>query len=167
MKTSAIKQRKPVSTPPELKWVDKITHLMDSKFRVPGTQFRFGLDPILGLVPGLGDATSLAVSGSLIYYMAKYGASRKLVFMMVGNVLLDATIGSIPILGNIFDFTYKANQRNVRMLKRYHQEGKYRGSGKGVLVSVIVVFIGLVSLVLYGTWKLAEYALQAVSGNLG
>ncbi|MGB3852240.1 MAG: DUF4112 domain-containing protein [Tunicatimonas sp.] len=166
MKSPLSKRRKPTTGTPELKWVDKITHLMDSKFKVPGTQFRFGLDPILGLVPGLGDAASLAVSGSLIYYMARFGASRKLVLMMIGNVILDATIGSIPILGNIFDFAYKANQRNVRMLKRYHEEGKYRGSGKGILVSVVVIFAGLIGLVLYGTWELAEYVLRA-AGDLG
>lgn len=166
MKLSAPKRQKPTASPPDLKWVDKITDLMDSKFRLPGTQFRFGLDPILGLVPGLGDAASLAVSGSLIYYMARFGASRKLVIMMIGNVILDATVGSIPILGNIFDFAYKANQRNVRMLRRYHEEGKYRGSGKGVLVSVVAIFIGLIGLVLYGTWELAEYVLRA-AGDLG
>ncbi|MGB3779890.1 MAG: DUF4112 domain-containing protein [Tunicatimonas sp.] len=165
MKFSATKHRKPAAGIPELKWVDKITELMDSKFRVPGTNLRFGLDPILGLVPGLGDASSLAVSGSLIYYMAKFGASRKLIYMMIGNVVLDATLGSIPILGNIFDFAFKANQRNIRMLKRYHEEGKYRGSGKGVLASVVVIFVGLIGLVLYGTWELAEYVLRA-AGDL-
>lgn len=165
MKSTAATKRRPTKANPDLKWVDKITDLMDSKFRVPGTQFRFGLDPILGLVPGLGDATSLAVSGSLIYYMAKFGASKKLIIMMIGNVILDATIGSIPILGNIFDFTYKANQRNVRMLKRYHQEGKYRGSGKGLLLTIVAVFVGLISLVLYGTWELAEYLFNA-AGNI-
>ena len=166
MKSPLTKRRKPTTETPELKWVDKITELMDSKFRVPGTNFRFGLDPILGLVPGLGDASSLAVSGSLIYYMAKFGASRKLIYMMIGNVVLDATLGSIPILGNIFDFAFKANQRNIRMLKRYHEEGKYRGSGKGILVSVVVIFVALIGLVLYGTWELAAYVLRAV-GDLG
>lgn len=160
MKATTATRKRTSSSNPELKWVDKITNLMDSKFRVPGTSFRFGIDPILGLVPGLGDATSLAISGSLIYYMAKFGASKKLIIMMIGNVILDATIGSIPILGNIFDFTYKANQRNVRMLKRYHEEGKYRGSGKGVLMTIVAVFVGLIALVLYGTWELAEYVVS-------
>ncbi|MEQ9440204.1 MAG: DUF4112 domain-containing protein, partial [Cyclobacteriaceae bacterium] len=105
---------------PDLKWVDRITRMMDSKFRVPGTNFRFGLDPILGLVPGLGDAASVAVSGSLIYYMARHGVSRKVIIMMLGNVALDAIFGSIPILGNVFDFFFKANQRNVRLLKRHY-----------------------------------------------
>ena len=162
MKSSATTKQRALPDTPDLKWVNKITHLMDSKFRVPGTQFRFGIDPILGLVPGLGDATSLAVSGSLIYYMAKFGASKKIIYLMIGNVILDATIGSIPILGNIFDFTYKANQRNVQLLRRYHEEGKYRGSGKGVLLTIFAIFVGLIGLVLYGTWELFGYLLNAV-----
>ena len=160
MKSTAEAAPRVLPDTPDMKWVDKITHLMDSKFRIPGTQFRFGLDPILGLVPGLGDATSLAVSGSLIYYMAKFGASRKVIYMMIGNVILDATVGSIPIIGNIFDFTYKANQRNVRLLKRYH-EGKHRGSGKGVLLTVVAIFIGLIGAVLYGTWEVVDYLFEA------
>ena len=165
MKSSTTTKKRTLPDTPDLKWVNKITNLMDSKFRMPGTNFRFGLDPILGFVPGLGDATSLAVSGSLIYYMAKFGASKKLVYMMIGNVVLDATVGSIPIIGNIFDFTYKANQRNIRMLRRYHEEGKYRGSGKGVLFSIVAVFVGLIGLVLYGTWELFSYLFNA-AGNL-
>ena len=142
---------------PDLKWVDRITRLMDSKFKVPGTNFRFGLDPILGLVPGLGDAASVAVSGSLIYYMAKHGVSRKVVIMMLGNVALDAIFGSIPILGNIFDFFFKANQRNVQLLKRHYEEKKYQGKGTGLLVSIGVIIVGTISLIIYGTYELIAY----------
>ncbi len=142
---------------PDMKWVDRISHLMDSRFRIPGTRFRFGLDPILGLLPGVGDAASLAVSGVLIYHMARFGASRKLVIMMAGNVMLDALLGSIPILGNIFDFFSKANERNIRLLKRHYQEGKYQGSGTGILVVVGIILIALIGLIVYGTWELIDY----------
>lgn len=142
---------------PDLKWVDRITRMMDSKFRVPGTNFRFGLDPILGLVPGLGDAASVAVSGSLIYYMARHGVSRKVIIMMLGNVALDAIFGSIPILGNIFDFFFKANQRNVQLLKRHYEEKKYQGKGTGILVGIGAIILGTISLVIYGTYELVAY----------
>lgn len=151
---------KGASQVPDLRWVDKITKVMDSKFRIPGTHFRFGLDPILGLLPGLGDATSLAVSSVLIYYMYRYGASRKLVIMMAGNVVLDAVIGSIPILGTIFDFAYKANERNMRLLKRHYQEGKYRGGGTGILVAIVLIAITVIGLFLYGAWLLINYLIQ-------
>ena len=157
MKQSVTRPRHDIRNVPDLKWVDKITDVMDSKFRVPGTKFRFGVDPILGLFPVVGDATSLAISGTLIYYMAKHGASRKILIMMIGNVILDATIGSIPILGSIFDFAYKANTRNVNLLKKHYEEGKYQGSGKGILITIAVVFIVLIGLVLYGAWEVLQY----------
>lgn len=165
MERTVSKTYKTGSQEPDLKWVDKISHLMDSRFRVPGTRFRFGLDPILGLLPGLGDAASLIVSGILIYHMRRYGASRKLVIMMAGNVLLDAVIGSIPVLGNIFDFFSKANDRNIRLLKRHYHEGKYQGSGTGILIVIGVVIVAFIVLLIYGFWKLIEYLVQ-LSGGL-
>ncbi|MDF9794802.1 hypothetical protein OKW21_000065 [Catalinimonas alkaloidigena] len=142
---------------PDLSWVDSLTNLMDSRFKLPGTNFRFGLDPILGLIPGIGDATSLLISGSLIFYMYRHGASRKAMILMVGNVLLDAIIGSIPILGNIFDFAYKANERNIRIMKRHYQEGKYQGKGTGVLIMIGLVLLGIIGLILWGTWELVSW----------
>lgn len=145
---------------PDFTLIDKVTRVMDSRFRIPGTRFRFGLDPILGLVPGLGDATSLTISGVLIYYMYKYGASRKLLILMAGNVILDAVIGSIPIIGQIFDFAYKANEKNVKMLRRHYQEGKYRGSGTGILVAIILIVLTIAGLLIYGAWLLISYLIQ-------
>jgi len=142
---------------PDLKWVDRITRIMDSRFRIPGTNFRFGLDPILGLIPGLGDATSFAISGALIYYMAKHGVSRKVIIMMLGNIALDATFGSIPILGNIFDFLFKANQRNVSLLKRHYEEKKYQGKGTGLLIGIALFIFGTIGLIIYGTYHLIGY----------
>lgn len=89
---------------------------MDSAVRLPGTRFRFGLDPILGLLPGAGDAVSAAISVYLIYEARKLGASRTLLGRMVGNILIDFLVGSIPIVGDLFDFGYKANRRNMKLL---------------------------------------------------
>lgn len=140
-----------------LAWVEKITRLMDSQFSLPGTRFRFGLDPILGLLPGIGDAAALAISGGLVMTMIRFGASRKVVILMVLNVLLDATLGSIPIIGNIFDFFYKANARNLKLLKDHYQEGRYQGSGTSILVTVAIVFILTIGLIIWGIWELAEW----------
>ena len=145
---------------PDLGWVEHISHLMDSKFQIPGTKFRFGLDPILGLLPGLGDVASMAVSAVLIFHMARYGASRKLVILMAGNVLLDTIIGSIPFLGNIFDFFSKANDRNLRLMKRHYQEGKYQGSGTGIVIIIVIAMLAVLGLILYGTWALIAYMIH-------
>ncbi|MEK6482248.1 DUF4112 domain-containing protein [Catalinimonas sp. 4WD22] len=151
---------------PDLNWVDNLTNLMDSRFRLPGTNFRFGLDPILGLLPGIGDAASLLISGSLIFYMYRHGASRKAMILMIGNVLIDAIIGSIPILGNIFDFAYKANERNIRIMKRHYQEGRYQGKGTGVLVAIGLGLLAIIALILWGTWELVSWLFAVLQTGL-
>lgn len=134
-----------------------MVHLMDNQFRLPGTKFRFGLDPILGLLPVAGDLASFAMSATLVMTMARHGASGKLVTLMLINIALDALIGSIPILGNIFDFFFKANERNVRLLHRHYEEGKYQGSGKNIAIAVLVAVVVLFILLLWALWELAEW----------
>ncbi|QJX48871.1 DUF4112 domain-containing protein [Hymenobacter taeanensis] len=137
-----------------LQWVERISRLMDSQFQVPGTTWRFGLDPLMGLIPVVGGLPSLAISGVLILTMMRHGASGQLVVRMLLNVLLDTIIGAIPVIGNIFDFAYKANDRNVRLLRAHYAEGKYQGSGWGLLVLVLVVLLALGGLVVWGVWEL-------------
>lgn len=142
---------------PELQWVDKIANLMDSQFRIPGTKFRFGLDPILGLFPLAGDVVAYIISAILVLAMARHGTSGKVILMMIGNILLDALAGSIPVLGNIFDFFYQANNRNISLLKKHYQEGKYKGSGLNIIIGVFLILLGLLILLVYGIWKLLEF----------
>ena len=130
----------------------RLAHLLDSQFRVGN--FRFGLDPILGLVPGIGDFVALVLSGGILVMAARYGASRKLLILMALNALLDAIIGSIPIIGQVIDFFFKANKRNVRLLEKHYQQGKYMGSGKDVIAIVIVVLLVLAALFIFLLWKL-------------
>lgn len=139
-----------------------MARIMDSKFRIPGTNYRFGLDPILGLVPVLGDAASAAISGGLILYMVRFGVSRKVVFKMLVNTALDATIGSIPVIGWVFDFFYKANNRNIRLLKEHYQEGKHKGSGTGVLITVAIVLIVLIALIVWGMVELGQWLFSLI-----
>src|SRR5688572_7821500 len=138
----------------KLLWVESVSRLMDSRFRLPGTNFRFGLDPVLGLFPFLGDVSSFAVSGALVLTMARHGASRNLVIRMVVNIILDLVLGSIPVIGAIFDFGFKANERNVRLLKVHYEQGKYQGSGTGFLTIVIIILVLAFALVMYGLAKL-------------
>lgn len=140
-----------------LKWVDYMVHLMDNQFRLPGTNFRFGLDPLLGFVPVAGDLASFGMSAVLVLTMARHGASGKLVALMLVNIALDALIGSIPLIGNIFDFAFKANQRNVRLLRAFYEEGKYQGSGKGIIIGAIIGLVVLFGLLIWALWELAEW----------
>ncbi len=129
----------PGNNPPgeikELQWIEKISRYLDTAFVIPGTRFRFGLDPLLGLFPIAGDLVSFGMSAIMILSMVKHGASRKVVILMIGNIVIDTIVGSIPILGNIFDFTFKANQRNLKLLKEHQLEGKHTGSGTGRHIS--------------------------------
>jgi hypothetical protein len=148
---------------PDIEWLETLSNWMDSKFRLPGTEIRFGLDPLIGLIPYAGEVTTFIISSALVLSMAKYGVSRKVVVLMVLNVLLDAFIGSIPVIGNIFDFTYRANQKNIRLLKKHYHEGKYQGSGTGIIILVfIVLFAGLI-LLAYGLFKLTQLIFNQIA----
>lgn len=102
-----------------LEQVRRLTRVMDSNFRVPGLGWRFGLDPLLGLVPGAGDAVSVAVSAYLILQARKLGLPKHVLVRMLGNVGLDALVGLVPLLGDVFDFAFKANRRNLRLMERH------------------------------------------------
>ncbi len=147
----------------ELRWVERVSRLLDSKFRIPGTSIRFGLDPVFGLLPVAGDLATMLISLSLIYTMFRNGASGKLVAKMILNVLLDASIGSIPLIGTVFDVYYKANNRNVKLLRQYYQEGKHRGSAKGVIIPVILVFLLIIIMMFYAAWLIVSFLIGLVS----
>ena len=147
----------------ELKWVEGVSRLLDSKFRIPGTSIRFGLDPIFGLFPVAGDVGTMLISLSLIYTMYRNGASGKLVARMILNIIIDAAIGSIPVIGAIFDVYYKANNRNVKLLKQYYQEGKHRGTATGFLIIVLIVIILILAGLLYGLWLVLAYLIELLT----
>lgn len=121
----------PLATDERLRWVTRVAYLLDSQFRLPGTRFRFGLDPVLGLLPIVGDLSTTVVSVALLLTMMRHGASGAVVVRMALNILLDTLLGAIPVVGNVFDFAYKSNERNVALLRRHYAEGRHSGSGKG------------------------------------
>jgi hypothetical protein len=143
---------------PRLRWVARVSRLLDSQFRLPGTDFRFGLDPLLGFVPILGDLGTTAVSVSLLLTMLRHGASGQVVVRMALNILLDSVIGAIPVLGNLFDFAYKSNERNVELLRRHYAEGRHQGSGRGLVLLLLLGFVVLLGLVGWGSAVLLRAA---------
>lgn len=92
---------------------------LDSGIRIPGTSWRFGLDPILGLIPGFGDVAGAVLAGWIFVEAVRLGASRATLLRIAGNVALDASAGALPVVGDIFDFAWKANLRNVALLERH------------------------------------------------
>ena len=142
------------ATPPELKSLDFISDLLDSRFRIPGTDIRFGLDSLVGLVPYVGDLTTFGVSGAMIISMVKHGASGMLVVKMLWNILIDTLFGAIPLIGDIFDFRFRANRKNFELMKEHYEQGEHQGSGTWVLVLVVILLIALFSFMLWAVWKI-------------
>ena len=124
-----------------LKNVETVAKLLDSQFVIPGTNFRFGLDAIAGLIPVGGDAVSFLASGALVLTMVRHGASGQLAARMLLNIAIDALVGAIPFLGDLFDAAYKANIKNVELLKEHYKEGKHSGSGWGIFVGTFLALL--------------------------
>lgn len=138
----------------ELDWIAK---LMDSQFSIPGTNFRFGLDGIIGLIPGAGDISTFAVSAYLLTIMARNGASGYVLARMVLNVVIDALFGMIPLLGDLFDIAFKANMRNVKLMKEHYVEGRHRGGAWKVIVPVLLVLFIVVGGIIWGSYELLKW----------
>ena len=101
--------------------IRRLAWLIDGAFRLPFTRFRFGLNSVIGLAPGAGDAVLAALSLYIVYEAASLGLPRHALARMVGNVAIEVVGGSIPILGDLFDMALKANLRNIQILERHLQ----------------------------------------------
>ena len=111
----------PPPPPRDPRWdeVRQLADLLDSRFRIPGTQQTFGVDAVLGLVPGIGDVAGLVASTMVVTQAVRLGARGWTLANMLVRVALDALVGSIPVAGTVFDVVYKANNRNVRLLEQH------------------------------------------------
>ena len=97
--------------------LETLSHLLDSAFVIPGTNHRVGIDALLGLVPGIGDLVSTALASYIIWEAKQLGLPRWKIARMVGNVALDTTVGAIPFAGDLFDVAFKANRRNMKIVR--------------------------------------------------
>jgi hypothetical protein len=95
-----------------------LTRLMDDLFEIPLLKRRFGLDPLIGLVPVVGDLIPAAIGLYLVFEARELGASRWLQAKMVGNLLLDLLVGAVPMFGDFFDFMFRAHHRNLKLLQK-------------------------------------------------
>lgn len=141
----------------------RLAHWLDSAFRVPGTNLRFGLDPILGMVaPGLGDVASGGLGTYLFFVALRRGVPLAIIARMAVNVLVDTVAGSIPLLGDLFDFAWKANDKNIALIKEH--AGKRGPAGPldyliVLLVSALVIGAVLAPLILAAMLGLGVFSL--------
>jgi len=152
------------STPPELKGLDNFSTLLDSQFRIPGTNTRFGVDFIIGLIPYVGDLISFLFSGGLVLTMAKHGASGQVLAKMLFNIVLDTVVGSVPLFGDIFDLYFKSNRRNYNLLKEHYGEGEYQGSMWRVVLPILMVLILLFVLMIWLVFRVAAFGWEMIFG---
>ena len=96
-----------------------LAFLLDSRWRIPGVGLRFGVDAVAGLLPVVGDVAAASISAYIIWKAHRLGASKAMLAKMAGLVAIDTTVGAVPILGSLFDLFFKANNANVRMLRRH------------------------------------------------
>jgi hypothetical protein len=134
--------------------LDALAKLMDSQFQIPSTKIRFGLDALIGLIPGVGDFAGFIVSGYMILVLASNGASGFVIARISLNILIDAIIGLIPFLGDIFDFAFKANERNMKLVHEHYKKGRHQGGAWKVVVPVLFflfLLIGGIAWIAYNT----------------
>jgi hypothetical protein len=141
-----------------------LANLLDNRFRIPGTPYRFGIDPLIGLAPGVGDAVSALLATWLLVGAARLGAPGAVLARMGVNIAVDSLVGAIPLLGDLFDAGYKANVRNVALLEDWARRPvpTHRASRALVAAVVVVVLVAVVAIVLVA-WKLAAWAISAVT----
>jgi hypothetical protein len=122
-----------------------LSRLLDTKFSLPGG-FRFGIDPLIGLIPGIGDVIASTLSIWLVYDAARLGLQKRIVARMAFNVLLEAAVGTIPILGTFVDAVWKANARNMRLV-----EANYRPTMKERSMVKMIAFALGTLIIIYGS----------------
>lgn len=130
----------------------EFARIMDSAFRVPGTRFRFGLDPILGLVPGLGDAIGGGFGFYLLVQAFRAGAPPVVMIRMFANIAADLVLGAVPLLGDLFDAGFKANLRNLGLLERY--QASPEATRTRSLVLLLALLVALVLIIAGALWLL-------------
>jgi hypothetical protein len=142
--------------------LDLVTKVMDTIFRVPGTKFRFGVNPLIGLIPVLGDQIDAAISTAVLLGSVRHRLPKIVLVRMALNVLLNAVLQGIPIVGDLFTFFYKANRKNYELLRKHAGTGKPVTRGDWIFVGAIVgtiffITISLSLLLIYAVWLRDPY----------
>ncbi len=131
----------PQSLEPLFRW---IALLMDDLVRLPGTKFRIGIDPLIGLIPGIGDTGSAMVSAIALIQAARRGLPKIILARMAVNILLNELIGIVPIAGDAFSFWFKSNARNHRLIKEYTGGRRIARRSDWIFVFGILLALGVI-----------------------
>ena len=139
--------------------LERITNVMDRAIRVPGTDIRIGLDPILGfLFPVAGDTIATLISSYIVLISIRHGLPKAAITRMVFNVGIDFVVGAIPFLGDIFDFTWKSNEKNMRLLRKYStgERGSVWSDWAWVIILLGALFLLIFALIIFVLYQVAQ-----------
>jgi len=131
-----------------LPWLRWWAELLDSRFQIPGTNIRFGLDPLLSLIPGAGDLASPVYTAVLLAQAFYQGIPRVVVARMLLNALIDAAIGAIPLAGQLGDIFWRANLRNLELLERHANPSRPPVQGDYVFLVVVIAAFGAIAAII-------------------
>lgn len=111
----------------------QLAYWLDEQFRIPGTRWRAGVDGIVGLIPGIGDAITTTLSAYIVLKAQRLGVPKAILRRMIWNILVDATVGSLPLLGDLFDMHWKANRKNIFLLNEYLAQHREKDTNSSVI----------------------------------
>lgn len=151
------------SPAPHLTRARAVARILDDLVRIPGTSWRVGIDPLLGLIPGAGDWVAWTAGLHLIWAAWRTGAGPRLLLRMSGNLLLDAVVGAVPLAGDLFDAAWKANNRNLALLEAHARDPERTARASGWVLGGILG--GTLALLGAGAWA-AYVLLSAIWGLL-
>lgn len=149
-----------------------LSRLLDNAIAIPGTRYRIGLDPIIGLIPGGGDTAGMILSTFIIYEAARMGASKEILTQMATNILLETVAGTVPAVGDIFDVAWKSNVRNVKLVEEFLRDQGHlsvvalaarprnRWFAILLIVLLVLVFVGCLAISLW----ILQWLFQGLAG---
>lgn len=148
------------NVPADLQDVAKLVKLMESSIKIPFINKTIGLEPIIGMVPVVGNFVSFGITAWVMVALLRNNASGKVIAKMILNIVIDFLITSVPVLGNILDFFFKANQRNLELALDHYRYGKNQGSALAVIIPVILlltlIFGAFLALFIFFIYLLAQ-----------
>ncbi|MEC4986335.1 MAG: DUF4112 domain-containing protein [Oscillatoria sp. PMC 1068.18] len=139
--------------------VRSLSYLLDNAIGIPGTNYRIGLDPLLGLFPAAGDYVGSAISAYIVLEAARLGVSRNLLLQMAGNIILETLVGTVPMLGDLFDAAWKANSKNIALLEEHLGSPQPQQRRKTDWL-FLGLFFAILLIVVIGTTLLSLYLLS-------
>ena len=149
---------------PRVARLRRLVRVWDEAVAVPGTRLAVGLDALVGLVPGLGDALGALVAGSVLVTALRAGVPATVAARMLLNIALDASVGAVPLAGDLFDAGFRANRRNVALFERWLADPARAARGSRVALATLAVgAVALLAAIAYGAFWIARAALRLIA----